>query len=41
MLGTFSYTAIFGYQSHVQTRRWLAARKELAAQNKRIQDHTR
>ena len=38
MLGTFSYTAIFGYQSHVQTRRWLAAKKELAAQNERIQE---
>ena len=38
VLGTFSYTAIFGYQSHVQTRRWLAARKELAAQNERIQE---
>jgi signal transduction histidine kinase/CheY-like chemotaxis protein len=33
VLGTFSYTAIFGYQSHVQTRRWLGARKELAEQN--------
>ena len=38
VLGTFSYTAIFGYQSHVQTRRWLAARKELGAQNERIQE---
>ena len=38
VLGTFSFTAIFGYQSHVQTRRWLAARKELAAQNERIQE---
>jgi signal transduction histidine kinase/CheY-like chemotaxis protein len=38
VVGTFSYTAIFGYQSHVQTRRWLAARKELAAQNERIQE---
>ena len=38
VLGTFSYTAIFGYQSHLQTRRWLAARKELAAQNERIQE---
>ncbi len=38
VFGTFSYTAIFGYQSHVQTRRWLAAKKELAAQNERIQE---
>ena len=38
VLGTFSFTAIFGYQSHVQTRRWLAAKKELAAQNERIQE---
>ena len=33
VLGTFSFTSIFGYYSHVQTRRWLAAKKELAAQN--------
>ena len=38
VLGTFTFTAIFGYQSHLQTRRWLAARKELAAQNERIQE---
>src|SRR5262245_46578334 len=38
VLGTFSFTAIFGYQSHVQTRRWLLAKKELAAQNERIQE---
>ncbi len=38
MLGTFSFTSIFGYYSHVQTRRWLAARKELASQNERIQE---
>jgi len=38
VLGTFSFTSIFGYHSHVQTRRVLQAKKELAAQNKRIQD---
>jgi signal transduction histidine kinase len=38
VLGTFSFTSIFGYYSHVQTRRWLAARKELAAQNEKIQE---
>ena len=38
VLGTFSFTSIFGYHSHVQTRRVLAAKKELAAQNKRIQE---
>ncbi len=38
VLGTFSFTSIFGYYSHVQTRRWLAAKKELAAQNERIQE---
>ena len=36
--GTFSFTSIFGYYSHVQTRRWLTAKKELAAQNERIQE---
>ncbi len=38
VLGTFSFTSIFGYYSHVQTRRWLTAKKELAAQNERIQE---
>jgi signal transduction histidine kinase/CheY-like chemotaxis protein len=38
VLGTFFFTAIFGYQSHVQTRRWLTAKKELAAQNEQIQE---
>ena len=38
VLGTFSFTSIFGYYSHVQTRRWLAAKKELAAQNEAIQE---
>jgi signal transduction histidine kinase len=38
VLGTFSFTAIFGYHSHVQTRRVLGAKKELAAQNQRIQE---
>jgi signal transduction histidine kinase/CheY-like chemotaxis protein len=38
VLGTFSFTSIFGYHSHVQTRRVLQAKKELAAQNKRIQE---
>jgi signal transduction histidine kinase len=38
VLGTFSFTSIFGYYSHVQTRRWLGARKELALQNERIQE---
>jgi len=38
VLGTFSFTAIFAYQSHAQTRRMLGAKKELAAQNERIQE---
>src|SRR5512134_867836 len=38
VLGTFSFTSIFGYQSHVQTRRVLGAKKELAAKNERIQE---
>jgi signal transduction histidine kinase/ActR/RegA family two-component response regulator len=38
VLATFSFTSIFGYHSHVQTRRVLLAKKELAAQNKRIQE---
>ncbi len=38
VLGVFSFTSIFGYQSHVQTRRVLKAKKELAAQNQRIQE---
>ena len=38
VLGTFSFTSIFGYQSYVQTRRVLGAKKELAAQNQRIQE---
>jgi signal transduction histidine kinase len=38
VLGTFSFTSIFAYQSYVQTRRVLRAKKELAAQNQRIQE---
>jgi signal transduction histidine kinase/CheY-like chemotaxis protein len=38
VLGTFSFTSIFGYYSYVQTRRVLGAKKELAAQNERIQE---
>src|SRR5690242_4747150 len=38
VLGTFSFTAIFAYQSHAQTRRMLGAKKELAAHNERIQE---
>jgi signal transduction histidine kinase/CheY-like chemotaxis protein len=38
VLGTFSFTSIFGFYSYVQTRRVLGAKKELAAQNERIQE---
>src|SRR5512135_2973236 len=37
-LGTFSFTAIFGYMSHVQTRLLRNAKKELADQKKRIEE---
>ncbi len=36
--GTFAYTSIFGYHSHVQTRRVLQAKKVLAEQNRQIQE---
>jgi signal transduction histidine kinase/ActR/RegA family two-component response regulator len=35
--GTFAYTSIFGIHSHVQTRRVIQAKKELAKQNRQIQ----
>ena len=38
VLGTFSFTSIFGYYSYVQTRRVMGAKRELAAQNERIQE---
>jgi signal transduction histidine kinase/ActR/RegA family two-component response regulator len=38
VLGTFSFTSIFAYQSHVQSGRVRGAKKELAAQNERIQE---
>ncbi len=37
-LGTFSFTAIFAYMSHVQTRLLRTAKKEVAEQKKRIED---
>jgi signal transduction histidine kinase/CheY-like chemotaxis protein len=38
VLGTFTFTSIFAYQSHVQSGRVRGAKKELAAQNERIQE---
>ncbi len=38
VVGTFTFICIFAYYSHVQTRRWLAAKKELAAQYEQIQE---
>ncbi len=37
-LGTFSFTAIFGYMSHVQTRLLRTAKKEVADQKKNIEE---
>jgi signal transduction histidine kinase len=38
VLGTFSFTAIFGYQSHFQTRLLRNAKKEVADQKKAVED---
>ena len=37
-LGTFSFTAIFGYMSHVQTRLLRGTKKELSEQKKQIEE---
>ncbi|HKD20256.1 MAG TPA: ATP-binding protein [Thermoanaerobaculia bacterium] len=37
-LGTFLFTAIFAYQSHVQTRLLRTAKKEVAEQKKRVEE---
>jgi signal transduction histidine kinase len=36
--GTFAFTSIFGFHSHIQTRRVVKGRKELADQHRQIQD---
>ncbi|MEP7132105.1 MAG: ATP-binding protein, partial [Acidobacteriota bacterium] len=36
--GTLAFTSIFGFHSHIQTRRVVKARRELADQHRQIQD---
>jgi signal transduction histidine kinase/CheY-like chemotaxis protein len=36
--GTFAFVSIFGFHSHIQTRRVLKGRKDLADQHRQIQD---
>ena len=38
VLGTFAFTSIFGFHSHIQTRRIVKARRELTDQHRQIQD---
>jgi signal transduction histidine kinase len=38
VVGTLTFMAIFGFHSHIQTRRVVKAKKELAEQKKQIQD---
>ncbi len=38
VLGTLAFTSIFGFHSHIQTRRVVKARRELTDQHRQIQD---
>ncbi|MEP6768572.1 MAG: ATP-binding protein [Acidobacteriota bacterium] len=38
VIGTFAFTSIFGFHSHIQTRRVVKARRELTDQHRQIQD---